>query len=217
MAAAVYLIRKIGVSLLSAAMFSTGQGQKIFSEGTLTYKITATATGGNQAQANGFDRAMQTIHLRGNLCRVDFSSRLRKQVTIINANTGEAILMRETEGEKYLWNLTATQWEKYFYAQIKTPWQISTDTKEYGGYFCKHATALTHKGDTMVVYFTQQINPLVKKIDPLTAGLNGVPVWYEIKNEEINIQYTLTEVKTTPVSVMLFKKPEGDYKVMRVE
>jgi hypothetical protein len=193
------------------------KGQRILSEGTLLYTITVFPQPGQENLAEAFGGALQTVWLRGNLARIDFNSQLRKQTTIYNGGTGEGSILRESGTEKYQWNLNAIQWATLHSKWKQIDWNIGSETKEVGGYICYHATGVSAEGDTIGVYFTKQILPVVKGYDPMFINIDGLPVEYETITNGFTVKFSLTGLQTSAVAATRFDIPQIGYKILDPE
>lgn len=190
------------------------QGQRIISEGTLQYSVTALPQPGQEKLAQALEGTTQTVWFRGNLARIEFNSALRKQTTFFNGATGEGSILRESGADKYQWNLTAEQWKHVHKKWQQIKWEMSGETKELGGYLCQVAKSYVVDSEPITVYYSRQILPLVQGYEPMFAGLDGLPIAYEMVAQGLLVRFSLTSIQTLPVGAARFEIPESGYKIL---
>jgi len=84
--------------------------QKKFSEGTINYDIVIN-TGADKPQAADFlDGATSTVYVKGNKSRTEMISSLGTQATIIDGSTNSIVVLKEYGDQKYLIQLTPSEW-----------------------------------------------------------------------------------------------------------
>lgn len=191
-----------------------GHSQKLLSEARLLYNITPLPEKGQEALANGFTGATQTIWLRGNWVRIDFVSTQRSQSVIYNAATGKATLLREAGTTGYQWNLDSAGWKSLNKKWTATGFSETGETATIGGYFCQKVFGLYPNGDSSAIYYTRQLLPLARGFDPLFEGLGGLPVQYDLLVDGLKIRYLLVQVQTAPVAASRFDIPKQGYKII---
>src|SRR5437879_8749901 len=79
------------------------QAVKIVGECTITYSIKI---------ANEPGGAIKTLYIKGKKTRSEIVSHSFTQTTIYNDKTGEAVILRELNGKKYLSKLDAAKWKE---------------------------------------------------------------------------------------------------------
>jgi GLPGLI family protein len=193
------------------------QGQRILSEGTLQYLVTALPQPGQENLAKAFEGTTQTVWFRGNLARIDFASTLRKQTTFFNGTTGEGSILRESGTDKYQWNLTTEQWKSLHKKWHQIKWEYGAEMKEMGGYLCQIATGSLVTDEPIKVYLTKQILPLVQGYEPMFAGLDGLPIQYEMVSQGLLVKFSLISLQTIPVGAARFEIPESGYKLLEIQ
>jgi hypothetical protein len=205
---------RIIICFLGLGGMQSLNGQRILSEGTLQYTVTAFPQSGQEKLAEAFAGTTQTVWLKGNLARVDFNSPLRKQTVIYYGGTGEGSILRESGTEKYQWNLDAIQWATLHAKWKQTAWNIGSETKEVGGYICYHATGISAEGDSISVYFTKQVVTIVKGYEPMFVNIDGLPVQYETVANGLMVKFSLTGLQTLAVAATRFEIPQTGYKIL---
>lgn len=193
------------------------QGQRILSEGTLQYSVTALPLSGQEIIAKAFEGAKQTVWFRGNLARVDFISTLRTQSIFFNGATGEGSFLRESGTDKYQWNLNSKQWQSVHENWQHIKWELSNEIIEVGGYLCQTAKGFSASGEPLTVNFSKQIIPLVQGYEPMFTGLDGLPIQYEIVSQGLLVRFSLISLQTVPVGAARFEIPESGYKLLDIQ
>ena len=145
----------------------------------------------------------------------DFSTPGYNQSTIYNATTGEATMMREEYGEKYMWILDSAQWRKANLKYQQATFAETDETQEISGYLCKKGLIALADSNLITVYFTNQLQPLAKGYDPMFARVPGLPVQYQLAMGGATITYTLSAIRYFPVSASRFERPKEGYKIIK--
>jgi GLPGLI family protein len=200
------------VSMLSCTVFSFAQ--KIISEGTIVYTISI-QTGNNKPQmADALDGATTTVYLKGGLSRTDMVSSLGNESTIYNAQTGEAVILKEYSSQKLMITLTKDNWIAKNKNYEGVTFTIGTDTKVIAGHNCKKATAKLEDGSTIIVYYTPDLALINKEYDQTFKNLSGLPMEYEFQSGPLKFKYVVTRLDFSPVPIAKFDFPRSGYRVM---
>lgn len=193
---------------------STLKAQRLLTEARLFYSVLAEAETGNKNISDAFANSSQTIWLRGNMARVDFSSPLRQQSTIYNAITGGAVMLRESGTDKYRWDLDSSQWISINQKWDGASYKETGETREIAGYLGKKVIATLKDSSSVSIYITPQLVTLAKGYDLLFSPLDGLPIQYDLRIDGIKITFILQSVQTGPIGASRFDIPEGGYKIM---
>ncbi len=208
------MIMKNTFSILSLMVFCIPSfGQKIISEGTITYNI-STETNGKAVQPDPLAGATNAVLLKGNLSRVDISSSLGKETTIYDAKIGSGVILKEYSGQKLMVVLSKENFENKNKRFEGITFNLSAETKSIAGYSCNRATAQLKDGSSLTVYYTPSIICNNKEYNPAFKSLQGFPVEYELDGGKMKFRYTLATIDYASVPLSKFDVPKSGYRVM---
>jgi GLPGLI family protein len=191
------------------SMTSSAQLVKQIGDCTVSY----TLTGSDPSFAN----TTKTFYLKGKKTRIDIISSSYSQSTIYDAGTGNAVILKELGGNKYLYNFNATQWsaknKEFDGAQIIS----SEETKNILGYECKKATLTFVSGAKTIVWYAPGIIPSVSESSFQFKLVPGFVLEYESSTTNgQKMKYTANMINFNPVAAALFEIPKTGYRVMPV-
>lgn len=206
--------RQLGYLFLICLFFSLHlKAQKIISEGKLLYNISLLSGSDQPAIADAFNGAQLVVWLKANQVRIDFESRLRSQTTLYNGLDKSGVLLKTSGQEKYLIRMNAQQWQQYNRKYKDIAFVSNGDKLQIGNYSTEKHTASLADGTEITVYLSKELMPLTKGYDAAFAGLNGLPIVYEIKTDKVVVKYTLNQVQwNLPVSAATFDIPQSGFK-----
>ena len=152
--------------------------------------------------------------MKGNQVRSDLKSNLRVQSTFYNGKDGSAVILKESGSEKYMINLTGSQWDQYNrkYAGIK--FVPEPDAKIVAGYNCKKATGTLSDGSKIAVYYAVDLKPVSPGYEYAFKDLPGLPLEYEVTIGGIVVRYLASVIQTAPVNISKFDLPKSGYKIL---
>ncbi|HTC01571.1 MAG TPA: hypothetical protein VK705_12900 [Ferruginibacter sp.] len=200
------------VSMLLCTVFSFAQ--RTISEGTIVYAISIQTGNSKPQMADALDGATTTVYLKGGLSRTDMVSSLGNESTIYNAQTGEAVILKEYSSQKLMITLTKDNWVTKNKNYEGVTFTIGTDTKVIAGYNCKKATAKLEDGSTIIVYYTPDLTLINKEYDQTFKNLLGLPMEYEFQSGSLKFKYVVTRLDFSPVPIAKFDFPRSGYRVM---
>ncbi|HMG82783.1 MAG TPA: hypothetical protein VK559_07090 [Ferruginibacter sp.] len=199
--------------MLLTGIFSFAQ--KPISEGTIVYAISIQTGNSKQPQmADALDGATTTVYLKGALSRTDMVSSLGNESTIYNAQTGEAVILKEYSSQKLMITLTKEDWMTKNKNYEGVSFVPGTETKVINGYNCKKATAKLEDGSTIIVYYTPDLTVTNKDYDQTFKNLPGLAMQYEFQSGTLKFKYVVTRLDLSPVPLAKFDSPKSGYRVM---
>jgi GLPGLI family protein len=199
--------------MLLTGIFSFAQ--KSISEGTIVYTISIETGNSKQPQmADALDGATTTVYLKGALSRTDMVSSLGNESTIYNAQTGEAVILKEYSSQKLMITLTKEDWMTKNKNYEGVSFVPGTETKVIDGYNCKKATAKLEDGSTIIVYYTPDLAVTNKDYDQTFKNLPGLAMQYEFQSGKLKFKYVVTRLDLSPVPLAKFDSPRSGYRVM---
>lgn len=201
------------LGLLSLIGFNA-LAQKKFSEGTINYDIVIN-TGSEKPQAADFlDGATSTVYIKGNKTRTEMISSLGTQATVIDGITNSIVVLKEYGDQKYLIQLTPSEWKEANKKYTGVSFTITNETKTILGYNCKKAIGKLSDGNTFTVWYTPDLVPENNEYQTANKDLPGLAMQYETSMGNMNVVYTVSKISFAPVPASKFDLPKTGYRVM---
>lgn len=180
------------------------QQAKIIGECTITYTIDI---------ANEAGSATKTLYIKGKKTRSEIVSPSFMQTTIYNDKTGDAVILRELNGEKYLSRLSAEKWKEKNKIWDGMTVKQTNESKTILGYTCKKAVATKKGGKSFVIYYTTNLAPTVSENPYQFKGIPGIVLEYESETSEgKSVVFKATKVDFSPVPAAKFEIPTSGYR-----
>ena len=186
--------------------------QRTVAECTVTYGVSATGSDTDTKESLG--NTTRTVYLKANQSRVDVASPSFSQSVIYDKTSGNAVILREIGGNKYISKMDNAKWKaanaKYEGAALS----IGTETKTILGYQCKKATLQLNNGASYTLYFASNIVPSVKEFEYQFKDVPGFVLEYETEENGKTTTYTATKINLSPVPGSKFDVPTSGYRVL---
>ena len=211
-----YFIMKMKIVLLAVfGLFGiSALAQKKFSEGTINYDIVIN-TGAEKPQAADFlDGATSTVYIKGHKSRTEMISSLGTQATVIDGAANSIVVLKEYGDQKYLIQLTPSEWNDANKKYEGVSFNISNETKTILGYNCKKAIGKLSDGTTFTVWFTPDLLPENNDYQTANKNLPGLAMQYETAMGNMNVVYTVSKISFSPVPASKFDLPKAGYRIM---
>lgn len=192
-------------------------GQKKFTEGTISYDIVINTGSDKPKAADFFDGATSTVYLAGNKSRTEMVSSLGTQSTIIDGAKNNIVILKEYGEQKYMIQLTPTNWKEANRKFDNVQFTYSDDTKTILGYKTKKAIGKLADGTTFTVWYTTDLIPENKDFQYVNRSLPGLAMQYESNMGSLNVVYTVSNLNFNPVPSAKFDLPKAGYRVMSYE
>jgi hypothetical protein len=189
--------------------------RKVVSELTLVYEYTAAPA--DKTKPGGTENALHTIYVKGNLSRSEMTSPLFSSTTILDANTGFAVILKEVSGQKLLIRLNPDNWAERNRMYDGIVFKNTNETRMIASYHCIKAMGQTPSGATITVWYTPDLVPENRQFDPPFRTLEGLPLEYELENGNVKIHYKLSSISFNPVPASKFDIPSSGYREMKYE
>ena len=191
-------------------------GQTIFTEGTVKYAIDVSSIQ-NDAIRKSLAGASQTLTLKGNNARYDFDGKVLQRSLYIDSKTNEYVLISSAGNDKYLTRMNEEKWKQYNkrYGQVAYK-EVPDADSTIKGYRVKKAIVTAQDGTKAEVYFTTELQPLIKSYDLLFSGIGGLPLLYKIESMDGVIKYSVSEINLNSVPAKTFAIPETGYKILDI-
>lgn len=205
---------KIGFLIILCLSSLISKGQKVISEGTLTYNISIQTGSSEPKMADMLDGATTTIYIKGNQSRSELVSGLGSEVTIYDSKKGSGVILKDYSGQKLMITLTNEDWNKKNSKYEGITFETTNETVEIAGYSCKKAIAKLKDGSSFVVYYTAELEMADKNYDSQFKNLPGLALQYEWQSGKMKFKYTLSKINFDPVPASKFEIPKSGYRVM---
>jgi GLPGLI family protein len=193
------------------------KAQKRVSELTMVYDYSVGVGNAEPRPGVNGENATHTVYIKGNKSRSEMSNPLFSSTTLYDANTGQAVILKEVSGQKLLIHLTSANWQERSAPYEGIEYKNTGETKEIAGYKCVKAVGTTKAGATITVYYTRDIIPENRDYDPQFRTLEGLPMEYELTNGDVKIKYMITRINLNPVPASKFDIPKSGYREMNYE
>lgn len=195
-------------------LFVSATAQKKFSEGTINYDIVIN-TGTDKPQAADFlDGATSTVYVKGSKSRTEMISSLGTQATVIDGATNSIVVLKEYGDQKYLIQLTPTEWNDANKKYEGVSFIITDEAKTILGYKTKKAIGKLNDGTSFTVWFTPDLIPANNDYQTANKNLPGLAMQYETAMGNMNVVYTVSKISFSPVPASKFDLPKAGYRVM---
>lgn len=195
----------------------SGKAQKKLTEGTISYDIVINTGSEKPRAADFFDGATSTVYLKGNKSRTEMVSSLGTQSTIIDGGKNAVTILKEYGEQKYLIQLTPTNWKEANQRNEKVDFTYTDETKTILTYTCKKAIGKLADGTTFMVWYTTDLVPENKEFQYVNRSLPGLAMEYESNVGNFKVTYTAAKINLNPVPVAKFDLPKTGFRVLTYE
>ena len=188
--------------------------QKVFTEGTLTYKVSVSGVTDPQQQAMLQNMNMSMYVKNGKFATV-MDMGMGKTRTVQTADDKFVMLM-DMMGQKIKMTMDKKQYEsKRKVNDDDYTVTLTEDSKVIAGYNCKKAIIKTKDGKSFYAYFTKDIVRSGKSdYNGPYAKIDGMLMEYTMEQKGNTMTMTCTNVNFDPVSDDVFLVPESGYTEM---
>ena len=192
-------------------------GQKIISEATLQYNMSIETGSTEPKMADMLDGATTTIYVKGSQSRSEMVSGLGSETTILDARTGNGVILKDYSGQKLMIMLSKEDWGKKNRKYEGITFETTSETLVIAGYTCKRAIAKLKDGSSFVVFYSPDLNIANKEYEYPFKSLPGVAMQYEWQSGKTKFKYTLAKINFDAVPASKFDIPKSGYRVMNYE
>lgn len=206
------------IALLFLALFSLAQTR--LTDGEIIYSVQADPSGGTPtAAANALKGGQLVFNFKNYLFRSELKIGKMDYINIRNSKEHSAIsLIDGGPGNKYLIRMSPSQVKKEAARYEGMTFDLQPDTKEIAGYTCHKATGKLTNGNTFVVYYTKELQPVYTDYSPRFEKLEGFPLQFEVNTRHgVKLIMTATSVNTDLQPSALFNTPTSGYRVLTYE
>ncbi len=197
-----------GSLMLLTAFVTAAQSAKLISECTITYSVDIEGNDKKEATT-------KKLYIKGRKTRTEVSNASFYQAIIFDNKTGEAIVLKEVGGDKYLSTLTAEAWREKNKQWDSSTVSITNDTKRILNYTCRRAIVTLKEGSGYVVYFTTTLTASASENPYQFRAIPGLILEYDLQTEKgKNIVFKATDINFSPVPAAKFIAPTVGYRVL---
>ncbi len=190
--------------------------QKVFTEGTLKYKVNISGVADPQAQAMMQNMVMSTFIKNGKFA-TEMDMGMMKTRTIMQSEDKYVTLM-DMMGQKFKYTMDKKQFEDKKLKDDNYEVTVTNDTKVIAGYNCKKAIIKTKDGNSFFAYFTDELTRGDKEnYNGPYSKIKGMLMEYSMEKKGNTMTMTCTNVDFKPVSDDVFVIPETGYTEMTMD
>ena len=197
--------REISLTFLSLfSIISIGLAQSDF-EGTVKYAITYEDLPEEMKAMESMLPKDLMIHIKGNKSRVEQNQMMGKNVIVSDTDQKNGFMEMDMAGQKLRLNISTEEFDQK--SNQLPNIEYFEETKTIAGYPCKKAIMKDESGQlSMTVFYTEKIT---NKAQTEFVGLKGFPLQYSMKQPNMTMEMTATEITKESVPDDIFNKSSG--------
>lgn len=203
-------------TIFGLAAVTASFAQKVVSEAKISYDVKIDLPANTPPQmADMLDGATMTLYIKGPLSRLDMNMTLFNNTTFYNAQDKSATVLMEAGGNKYMIRAKREELEKQRPENEKylgVIFEDQAETRKIAGYNCKKAIAKLKDGSNFTVFYTPDVVPENREYSIQFENLKGLPLVYEMVQNNLKMKFTATNVDLNPVPASIFDIPKTGYK-----
>lgn len=185
------------------AMGANANAQTSF-EGKITLKIEYEEIPEEYEQFISMFAKEAITYIKGKKTRSEQNSSMGSNVTIVNGETGEGVILSNMMGQKFAMKFNDST--SISSDTLKPVITYSNETKEIAGYKCKKAEIKYGEEDPMEVWYTEELESGGKTMH---HGLKGTLMQYTVSQKGMVMVMTVTNISKETVSEDKFVVPDG--------
>ena len=200
--------------LLAASQSSFAQ--KVFTEGSITYKVSVSGVTDPQAQAMMQNMNM-TIYIKNEKFASVMDMGMIKTRTV-RLDDNKFVMLMDMMGQKMKMTMDKKQYDTKKLSPDSYTVTVTEDTKVIAGYNCKKAIIKTKDGKSFFAYFTKEISRGEKSTyDGPYSKIDGMLMEYTMEQKGNTMTMSCTSVDFKPVADDMFTVPETGYTEMTMD
>ena len=206
------LQRKLMITLLIALSALYGQAQKL-TEGKIVYEISFPDAELDE-ETLGMMPKESVIFFKDNMLRMEMKMMGMSTIVISNSKDQSATTLMDMMGNKYAIKMSAEEIEKEKAKLATQKFEVKTtsDTKEIAGFKCKKAIATTKDGQSLTIYYTNDILAKNQGFNDQYKGIEGFPMEYQLSQNGMNMKFMAKSAAKEKVDAEKFTIP-AEYKL----
>ena len=205
--------------ILAALLFVTAQSsfaQKVFTEGSITYKVSVSGVTDPQAQAM-MQNMMLSIYIKNDKFASVMDMGMIKTRTV-RLDDNKFVMLMDMMGQKMKMTMDKKQYDTKKLSPDSYTVTVTEDTKVIAGYNCKKAIIKTKDGKSFFAYFTNELKRgATTTYDGPYSKIDGVLMEYTMEQKGNTMTMSCTSVDFKPVADDMFTVPETGYTEMTMD
>ncbi|HAP02415.1 MAG TPA: hypothetical protein DCQ93_10910 [Bacteroidetes bacterium] len=205
-------------AILIALLPLFSSAQKIFTEGSIKYKMSVSGVDDPQSSAM-LQNMMMTFYIKNGKTATEMDMGFVKNKTI-EVDENNYVLLMEMMGNKYKVTMNKPQMEARKNMPKDSDYEITVtnDTKVIAGYNCKKAIIKMNKDNqTFYAYFTDEIKSAASQSNSYYGKINGMLLEYSFGEKGMTMTMTADSISFDPVSDDVFTVPATGYTEMSLD
>ncbi|GDX51161.1 hypothetical protein LBMAG27_02080 [Bacteroidota bacterium] len=206
-------------TILAALLFVTAQSsfaQKVFTEGSITYKVSVSGVTDPQAQAM-MQNMMLSIYIKNDKFASVMDMGMIKTRTV-RLDDNKFVMLMDMMGQKMKMTMDKKQYDSKKLNPDSYSVIVTEDTKVIAGYNCKKAIIKTKDGKSFYAYFTSDLKrATTSTYDGPYSKIDGVLMEYTMEQKGNTMTMSCTSIDFKPVSDDMFVVPESGYTEMTMD
>lgn len=149
---------------------------KIVAECTITYSVSIDNSNNSQT--------IKKLYIKGRKTRSEISNASFLQATLFDNKEGNAVVMKEVGGDKYISFFNADEWKEknnFWDSSILT---ITSETRKILTYTCRKALIQTKNGNSYSFYYTTDLTASATENPYQFKKITGIVLEYESESKD---------------------------------
>lgn len=205
-------------ALLIFTFFSfSAFAQKVFTEGSLTYRISIESVNGEAPLSGGLNGATLTVYLTKDKSRSEMQSVAGNETTVFDDKSNKGFILKEYSGQKLMITFNDENRRQKNMLNSGLNFNIAPGNITVGDYTTRKAEAKAADGKTFIVYYDPSVQIYNKTYNNAFPQIPGLPVQYELRSGNMIFKYTLVKYSNDAVALNKFDAPHAGFRVMTFE
>ena len=215
-------VKKAALFLLLATGYRAVSAQEQFTEGVITYHITITGrvpTDAGEPALTETKSGKLTIYIKDDNIRQDILLEDGySHSRISNYTTGKEIILQTVNTLKYAIEVNLKDYRKKNAAYYNAAFEPGQGQKQWGNYELKEGRLRYRDGSSFSFYYLDTYELRHPEIFERTPEIRNIPALYDLPmSNGFNTRFELEQISPEPVSLAVFRVPEGYRIISRKE
>ncbi len=184
------------------------QTKKLVAECTITYSIKISDNEKNE-------QTIKKLYIKGRKTRSEISLSSFYQATIFDNKTGEAVILKEIGGDKYISTFNAQQWKNRNKRWNNVSVKETNEMKNILNFPCRKVITTLQDGSSFAVYYTINLTASATENPFQFKNIPGLILEYEsLGDNDKNIEFKAVDMNFSPVPAAKFTIPSSGYRIL---
>lgn len=184
------------------------QTSKLVAECTITYSV-------NTDGKNDKEETIKKLYIKGRKIRTEINNNTFYQAIIFDNKSGEAVVLKDVGGDKYISSFTAEEWREKNKRWDSSTITLTDETKKILTYNCRKATITIKDKSTYIVYYTTDLVASATENPYEFRNIPGLVLEYDSQTDNgRNIQFKAIDINFDPVPAAKFIAPTTGYRIL---